>query len=324
MGKNGFQDGRFNEIMELALLHGIYTGIVSVTLWNICNSHTDISESRSIGRFMLPIIIFLYTITTINFSFNWTLGRLILFRSTLSAETFHSQWGPVGILTTGVGTTAVMSTIVADGTMIWRCWMVWGRRWLVILLPILCLASGFSFKIIEITAVENLGFRRVVPLIIYISCIIATTLWCTILIVFRILIVIRALYGADGGLGEYHHVIEILIESSALHSVTLIIYVALEGSNNWASDYFNTLAAITTGIAPTLLVGRVAAGQARPDDSWQGSIISSLRFEAHPQAGSQTSSQESSMTGDTLESDLEPQPERVDESEEISTEKRIQ
>ncbi|KAK0235480.1 hypothetical protein EDD85DRAFT_843152 [Armillaria nabsnona] len=208
--------------------------------------------------------------------------------------------------------------------MIWRCWMVWGQRWLVVLLPILCLASGFSFKIIEITAAENLGFKRAVFLIIYISCVIATTLWCTILIVLRILIVIRAHRGEGGSLGEYRHVIELLIESSALHSVTLIIYVALEGSSNWASDYFNTLAAITTGVAPTLLVGRVAAGQARPDDSWEGSIISSLRFEVHPQAGSQTSSQESFMTDDTLESDLEPQPERVDKSEEISTEKRVQ
>ncbi|SJL12420.1 uncharacterized protein ARMOST_15847 [Armillaria ostoyae] len=274
---------------------------------------------------MLPIIILLYIITTINFSFNWTLSRLILFRSTLSTETFHSQWGPVGILATGVGITAVISTVVADCTMIWRCWMVWGQRWLVVLLPILCLASGFSFKIFEITAVENLGFKRAVFLIIYISCVIATTLWCTILIVLRILIVIRAQRREGGGsLGEYRHVIELLIESSALHSVTLIIYVALEGSNKWASDYFNTLAAITTGVAPTLLVGRVAAGQARADDSWEGSIISSLRFEAHPQAGSQTSSQESFMTDDTLENDLELQPERVDKSEEISTEKRVQ
>ncbi len=78
------------------------------------------------------------------------------------------------------------------------------------------------------------------------------------------------------------------------------------------------------GVAPTLLVGRVAAGQARPDETWEGSIISSLRFEAHPQAGSQTSSQESFMTDETLENDLEPQLERVDKSEEISTEKRVQ
>ncbi len=80
-------------------------------------------------------------------------------------------------------------------------------------------------------------------LVIYISCILATTLWCTILIVIRILTVTRE---ANGRLGDYHHIIEVLVESSALHSVTLIIYIALEASQNTASDYFDTLAAITT------------------------------------------------------------------------------
>ncbi|KAK0200630.1 hypothetical protein DFS33DRAFT_1278035 [Desarmillaria ectypa] len=46
--------------------------------------------------------------------------------------------------------------------------------------------------------------------------------------------------------------------------------------------YFDVLAGIARGIAPTLLVKRVAAGHARPDDSWQGSVISgSLRFGGH-------------------------------------------
>ncbi len=80
-------------------------------------------------------------------------------------------------------------------------------------------------------------------LMIYISCILATTLWCTILIVIRILTAIRA---ANGRLGDYHHIIEVLVESSALYSVSLIIYIALEASNNAASVYFDTLAAITT------------------------------------------------------------------------------
>ncbi len=100
---------------------GIYVGRVGYALYSKYiqgNSHTVISKSRTIGRVMLPIIILLYITTTINFSFNWTLSRLILFRSTLSTETFHSQWGPVEMLATGVGITAVISTVVADCTMV--------------------------------------------------------------------------------------------------------------------------------------------------------------------------------------------------------------
>ncbi len=72
------------------------------------------------------------------------------------------------------------------------------------------------------------------------------------------------------------------------------------------------------GIAPTLLAGRVAAGRARPDDSWKGSIISSLRFEAHPQADAETCSQVDSM----VSNDLEAQSIQVDKPEEIGAEKK--
>ncbi|SJL17785.1 uncharacterized protein ARMOST_21347 [Armillaria ostoyae] len=217
----------------------------------------------------------------------------------------------------GIGITAVMSTVVADSAMIWRCWMVWGRRWLIVVCPILCLVTGFVFKILEISEAFLYGTEREIFLVVYISCILATTLWCTVFIILRILIVIRAKNGASSRLGAYRHAIEVLVESSALHSVTLIVFVALEARSDFASDYFNTLAAITTGVAPTLLAGRVAAGHARPDDSWRGSMISSLRFEAHPQADAETCSEEGSMV------DLEAQPEQVDKSKEIGAEKRI-
>ncbi|KAK0207684.1 hypothetical protein IW262DRAFT_525448 [Armillaria fumosa] len=229
----------------------------------------------------------------------------------------YPSWGWSPSTDVGIGAAAVMSTVVADCTMIWRCWMVWGRRWLVVLFPILCPATGFGLKILEIMNAYLTGIESVSYLVSYLSCILAMTLWCTILIVFRIVTVIRAKNGAKSSLGDYRHVIEVLVESSALHSVTLMIYVALE-LNNYvvSSSYLDALAVFTTGIAPTLLVGRVAAGHARPDDSWQGSIISSLRFEAHPKAGDKTYSQANSMV-------LEVQSNQIDEGEEVGAEKMI-
>ncbi len=144
--------------------------------------------------------------------------------------------------------------------------MVWGRRWLIVVCPILCLVTGFGempitnpafmptdnwyicsvFKILEISEAFLYGMERKIFLVVYISCILATTLWCTVFIILRILIVIRAKIGAVNRLGVYRHAIEVLVESSALHSVTLIVFVALEARSDFASDYFNTLAAITT------------------------------------------------------------------------------
>ncbi|KAK0238397.1 hypothetical protein EDD85DRAFT_935786 [Armillaria nabsnona] len=339
-----YRSRELNEATELALLHGIYTGIVSVALWNICGwnmlavfsiypkklSHTVNNKSRSIGRVMVAVIMLLYIATTINFFLNLTFFRYVFIEDTARDDdvlvdeevyviklVFRMSRTSAG---TGIGITAVMSTVIADSIMVCAILVAdldirfgiagWsgGGRWLVVLFPIFCLISGFG--------PDQLyhAFKFYVSLlVVYISCILATTLWCTILIVIRILIVTR---GANDRLGDYHHIIEVLVESSALHSVTLIIYIALVASNITASDYFDALAAITTGVAPTLLAGRVAAGHARPDDSWEGSIISSLRFEAHPQADAETCSQVDSM----VDNDLEAQSIQVDEPEEIGAE----
>ncbi len=89
-------------------------------------------------------------------------------------------------------------------------------------------------------------FESLSDLVFYLSCILATTLWCTILIVFRIVSVIWVNNGADSRLGEYRHLIEVLVESSALHSVALIIYVAMGVKENPSYVYLDVLAAFTT------------------------------------------------------------------------------
>lgn len=171
--------------------------------------------------------------------------------------------------------------------------MVWGRHWLIVLFPIFCFITGFVFKILEVftgafNLVENVGY-----LVVYLSCILATT------------------NGMDTKLGDYRRVIEVLVESSALHSVTLIIFVALKANGSFSSGHFDILAVMTTGIP----LGRVAAGHARPDDSWEGSIISSLGFEVN----AETYSQVSFISDD----DLEAQSIQLDEPGGIGTEKRI-
>ncbi|KAK0238403.1 hypothetical protein EDD85DRAFT_507646 [Armillaria nabsnona] len=322
LGDLGFEYTKVADLdktIEISQLHGIYTGIVSVALWNIF-----INKSRSIGGAMVVIIILLYFTTTTNVFFNGpflTATRVSAFFQdhVTGSLALVPSWGWTPRTEIGIVATAVLSTVVADCTMIWRCWMVWGRDCLTVLFPIICLVIGLTAKILEIVEANFLpGGNYVTALVVYLSCILATTLWCTILIVFRILTVTR---GVNGRLGDYHHIIEVLVESSALHSVTLIIYIALEVSNNGASEYFDTLAVFTTGIAPTLLAGRVAAGHARPDDSWEGSIMSSLRFGTHPgpQADPETCSQENSI----VDNDLEAQLNQVDKPEEIGAGKKI-
>ncbi|KAG7451849.1 uncharacterized protein BT62DRAFT_1071059 [Guyanagaster necrorhizus] len=295
-------DGALNSRVLYSLLLGLYTGIVAVTLGNIF-----MNKDRPTGRGIVVTISLLHIATAINFGLDWVYIRTIFVKNGQSSWAEYVFYNSFDInLTVGMGTTGAICTVLADSTMIWRCWMVWGRRWQIILLPTLFLSSTIVFKIIA-TYRSYATINGYTPgYVLQSAFILATTLSCTSLIIYRIVTVARA-GGTQvgGGVGAYRHVIEVFIESSALYSLSLITYVVVFSCNTSASPYIDIITGTARGIAPTLLVGRVAAGHARSDDSWQGSIVSSLRFGAH----SRESQQDSSATS----TDLEGQQERSNE-----------
>ncbi|SJK98325.1 uncharacterized protein ARMOST_01590 [Armillaria ostoyae] len=269
-----YLDAQLNTEIVYAFLYGIYTGIVAVTLWNIFTF-----KSQPIGRqVMVVAIVLLFIVTTINASFNWS------YISSGFINNGQSFWSKYSVLVfseniyLGMGITGAINTILADSIIIWRCWMVWGRRWLVVLPPILLLISGIALKLIDTYQGYTTGSDDVLVFVLYLSFTLATTIWCTTLIICRILAVVRGSDGVGGGVGVYRHVIEVLIESSALYSVFLILLMAFEVRGDWAGYYVDAMSGIARGIAPTLLVGRVATGHSRSEQSWQGSVMSSLHF----------------------------------------------
>lgn len=72
--------------------------------------------------------------------------------------------------------------------------------------------------------------------LIYIVLILATTLLCTFLIIYRIV-------RHAPEISASRKIVEILIESSAMYSLSLIIYVALVSKNLEAGYYADTIAA---------------------------------------------------------------------------------
>ncbi|SJL13989.1 uncharacterized protein ARMOST_17441 [Armillaria ostoyae] len=152
--------------------------------------------------------------------------------------------------------------------------------------------------------------------LLYSSLILATLLWCTILIIYRILRV----GGAVGRIHVYQRVIEMLVESASLYSAVIVVLLVFEVRNALATVYLQEFAIAMRGIMPTILVGRVAAGHARPDDSWSGSAPrSSLRF--GNQSSSQNDTQMSVGSGQDTSSRIRPD---VEEGLEEITEVRVE
>ncbi|KAK0234208.1 hypothetical protein IW262DRAFT_1291080 [Armillaria fumosa] len=181
---------------------------------------------------MVAALILLHVLSTINFTINWSQTSSTFVNNYQSFWTSYIFYITIfGQKMTLVGnTTTIICTILADFTMIWCCWIVWGKRWLIILPPVLFLISA---------------------------------------IVSLILCIIFYAYGSS------------------------------------LTNYFDVIAGIAKRIAPTLLVGCVAASHAHSDDSWQGSMISgSLHFRTH--SGSQNSQQDSIMSSD-LEAQVDQQ-----------------
>ncbi|SJL18345.1 uncharacterized protein ARMOST_21932 [Armillaria ostoyae] len=288
-------DAELNSVILYSLLIGIYTGIVAVTLRNIY-----MNKSQPIRRVMVLIVVLLHTMTIFNFASCWAYIDSMFIDNGWNFWTIHLSYSsPSVIVEVGMGATGAVCTILADSTMIWRCWMVWGRRWLAILLPTFVLIAAIVFKIIGTYELYNNTVNNyALAFTLYSSLVLAMTLWCTLLIIYRIVSVARAGRETGGGLGAYRNIIEVLVESSVLYSAFLILYVVFNARDPFVLAYFDVLAGIARGIAPTLLVGRVAAGHSRPDDSWRGSVISgSIRFGTH--SGGQLSLY--SATSDDLE-----------------------
>ncbi|PBK93592.1 hypothetical protein ARMGADRAFT_1062978 [Armillaria gallica] len=284
-------------------LNGIYTGVVAVMLWNIFTN-----RSRPVGWLMVIIAILLYITTMINYAFStWSFMDSIFVVNAQSFWTENQAGTDAGALILEAGIPSAICSILADAIMIWRCWIVWGRRLLIILVPFAFLIAATTCKIISLyESYASQGILYPLLPLLYSCFVLVTTLCCTLLIIFRIVTVAWAAGEVGSGLRAYRHTLEILVESSALYSISLILYIAFDVQDNVLFSYFDSLAAFARGIAPTLLIGRVAAGHARPDDSWQGSVMSSLHFGGHHEdSTTQTiSHQNGSLANAILDSEL--------------------
>ncbi|KAK0221139.1 hypothetical protein EDD85DRAFT_861997 [Armillaria nabsnona] len=294
-------DMLFHSTMIRAGGHGIYTGVVAVTLWAVA-SRNDF-RSRGSPRFLILVILLLYILATFDLYGGWAVESA---RATIhNGKSFWTmfEYNPGSPIILALGMDAILSAILADATLIWRCWIVWGRSWRIVLVPILCatlaavsrgiVAYYDAFSPGESKSPLALFFENTVSWsVLYSSLILATLLWCTTLIIYRILRV----GGAAGRIHAYQRVIEMLVESASLYSAVLVVLVVLEARNELTAKYIQALASAIRGIVPTILVGRVAAGHARPDDSWtDNTTASSIRF--RNRSSSQNDSQMSTEPG---------------------------
>ncbi len=112
------------------------------------------------------------------------------------------------------------------------------------------LKSFIAFKIIDVYRryTSELSDKTVSQLtrnmLFYTSFMLVTTLWCTLLIIYRIWSITRRSMQAEGNNRIYHHIIEALVESSVLYSISLILSIASYAIDNGMAYYSDPIATI--------------------------------------------------------------------------------
>ncbi|KAK0446969.1 uncharacterized protein EV420DRAFT_883550 [Desarmillaria tabescens] len=109
-------DAQFNEVMITALTHGIYTGVVAVTLWTIASRNNNCNYGRP--RPFVFVILLLYLLATFNLYCQWA-QNFSCFPTTeesFSQEYMYNRTQDTPILLT-MGIDAILSTVLADATL---------------------------------------------------------------------------------------------------------------------------------------------------------------------------------------------------------------
>ncbi|KAK0492348.1 hypothetical protein EDD18DRAFT_1358013 [Armillaria luteobubalina] len=248
-------DLNLNRLILEAFLHGLYSGIVTVALWVIYSA-----PKRLRNTFLCTTIIALYVLSTITFGISWSSERrgfidqganyYSIFRTLVNAGT--------GDLISSV--TGGVSTLLVDIVIIWRCWTLWEHQWKVIFLPIICTIGSTIMKAMQLfslfhNATNDISAQFAPDVnwsLINVVLMLATTILCTFFIVYRV-------FRHFQEMSASRKIIKMLIESSAMYSTSLIIYLVVVSRNSSSGYYADIISAYIRAISPTLLAGRISA-----------------------------------------------------------------
>ncbi|KAJ7445651.1 hypothetical protein FB451DRAFT_1292718 [Mycena latifolia] len=230
------------------------------------------THKRNLG--LLLALVAMYTLATIHAACRWLLVKnAFIDHGDTSTTTLLYLIQPPLWLAVLPAISLTTNTLISDCVLIWRCWTVWNRNWFIVILPICCTLAG-----------AGLGYRSIAEQAAYIinpkldrnafvdfatpyfSLSLVTTCLATILITFRIISMTEPAARKARGYGR---IIEIVVESAILYSVSLIVFLPFLVKGSFDDGYPQAVVAQMTGIAPTLIVARVSFGLARPDETWQ-------------------------------------------------------
>ncbi|KAF8895488.1 hypothetical protein BD779DRAFT_1499810 [Infundibulicybe gibba] len=206
------------------LLYGLY-----IVLFSVCMYIFYTRKTRG-HRVLFLAAIAMFTLSTAHVIVDLIIGIFDL----LFAIRMSGMINPALSITNPV--VYITNNIIADGLLIYRCYVVWGYSRTIVLVPILTLmattALGYSFGSGEIPFSFGFAGTNRLPSYMAFFCLsLATNVIVTALTAGRIWFISRQTRDGSGkhAIKHYHTAIAIVLESGAIYSIIgfVIIYAAL-------------------------------------------------------------------------------------------------
>ncbi|KAG2066747.1 hypothetical protein BDR04DRAFT_1081473 [Suillus decipiens] len=244
-----------------ALLYGVYC-VLFITSIVILIKHYRVSN-----RVIWVANCLLFTASAARFALMFN-----HFYITLENAPF-SEFGNETPVLMGANLMISVVDVIGDLLLLYRCWLVWGKNFYVIILPLLTALAGFGCilpipsLLLSINPTSPVPPIEIVPLTIAGYALpLCTNIMVTVLIAGRLWHISRIPIVDENGkpvilkIAAGDRPMMLIIESGALYMVTQLIFVVLVAIRNPAEAVLSLAGTQIYGIASTLIIIRVGLG----------------------------------------------------------------
>lgn len=182
-----------------------------------------------------------------------------------------------------------MNQWLADGLLLYRCWIIYSSNCWVIAFPCLMYFAAIAMGITYIYETSLPGF---IDSDVYNDTFMSfSTISLSLNVILMLMIVARlilhrrnikkAVGSLTGTSGIYMSIIAMLVESYAIYDVTFLLYIGTSSGSSYAATVFAILLGETQVIAPFLVTLRVAHRRALTSEMVTSGDIGSIHFKSH-------------------------------------------
>ncbi|OSD05842.1 hypothetical protein PYCCODRAFT_1361691, partial [Trametes coccinea BRFM310] len=245
------------------LLYGAYTVVFILTMWVLLYKRSAVKPP--VADPMLWVSLTMFVMATMHIGINYAriVKAFITFRDAPGGPAaFFNQ---LSEFTQIFGSTVyVVQTIIGDGVVLYRCYMVWSDV-RIVLLPLVLLLGSIASGIGILYS-----FARVVPeaeifvdelqswIVSFFSLTLATNILCTGLVALRIWRLNRAIM--KFARRSYRPILFLVLESGAVYSLTLTALVVLYKTGSWFQYVLLDSISPIVGLVFSMIIIRVGLG----------------------------------------------------------------